>query len=70
MRLVAPGAVRDASKTESDGPRRWAYRLCVEVDDEGVTVACDGAANCVLAVRPRIDRFFEGFMTKLRSGAA
>ena len=44
--------------------------LCVEVDDEGLTVACDGEPNCMLAVRPRIDRFFELFMTRLLSGAA
>ena len=44
--------------------------MCVEVDDEGLTVACDGEPNCRLAVRPRIDRFFELFMTKLLSGAA
>ncbi len=43
--------------------------LCVEVTDEGLTVACDGEPNCMLAVRPRIDRFFELFMAKLLSGA-
>lgn len=43
--------------------------MCVAVDDEGLTVRCAGEPHVRLAVRPRIDRFFELFMTRLLSGA-
>lgn len=42
----------------------------VAVDDEGLTVRCDGEPHVRLALRPRIARFFELFMTRLLSGAA
>jgi len=44
--------------------------VCVTVDDEGLTVECDGEPTCLLAVRPRIDRFFELLMSRLLAGVA
>ncbi|NLO04394.1 MAG: nucleoside hydrolase [candidate division WS1 bacterium] len=42
---------------------------CVAVEKDGLTVECDGEPNCLVAVRPRIARFFELLMAKLTAGA-
>ena len=43
---------------------------CVRVNDDGLTVLCDGDANSRLALRPSVDRFFSLYAGKLLSGAA
>ena len=42
---------------------------CVRVDDEGLTVLCDGEQACRLAVRPRVHRFFSLYMDKVLGAA-
>ncbi len=43
---------------------------CIRVTDDGLTELCDGEPNAQVAVRPRVDRFFELFMARMTAGAA
>ena len=44
--------------------------VCVRVSDQGITEICDGEPNTLVALRPRVDRFFELFMARMTAGAA